>query len=737
MTETISVELFDADGTNPRIRWARNGTPPVERRLDRAEVDRLVGLAQEYRVDPLPGSELQRIGGALYGWLDGPNERWLARARADEEPIVLYLTGEERLRAVPWEALHEGGFLCVDPFRPLIPVRSASVRGATASPPAGNRPLRVLFMATSPTDVQPVLDFEAEEAEILQASPGLVEVVVEESGTLSGLSQTASRPREPFDVIHLSGHGTLTSDGPRFVMEDDTGLAQLASADDIAQALNRHWPRLLFVSGCWTGDATDAGLVESLAEALVRAGAPAVLGWGLPVGDMAASSLAAALYQALGRGESLAEAVAIARRALFTQPSREWHLLRLFADRTPLARLVTAPGNPGRTLLQIRPAQSLFLDPEGQVRVATQESFVGRRRDLQTLLRDLRPANPTSGPQGAVIHGMGGLGKSSLTSRLLERMRPTHPLRAVWTGKIDATEITTKLADQLNLDRDTDLTVKQLLNTDGASLADKLRYILQQPLADASHQCVFVFDDFENGNLDPDGQGGHQLGPEALDVLTAFATAINRSGSSSRIVVTSRYNFHRSGSIRLTQLPIAELQGTDLKKMLRGTRHLGPLSTLDPTLKQTAITAAAGIPRLINGIDDLINADAATADLLSAIERTQVEYRDQLVLQALLDAQPEGVRRLLALASVYRIAVPLDAIRALHPDADTDIAAAVNSGLLQAGIHPATNETRYLVSPLLHPLLLETTEYPTADQFVATQALAARALSTLWLDDAQ
>jgi hypothetical protein len=592
-------------------------------------------------------------------------------------------------------------------------------------------------MATSPTNVTPVLDFEAEEAGILQASPGLVEVVVEESGTLAGLSEAAAR--EPgFDVIHLSGHGKVTANGPRFVVESDTGLGVLASADDIAGALNRHWPRLVFVSGCWTGDATDSGAVESLAEALVMAGAPAVLGWGLPVGDLAANSLAADLYRALGSGESLVDAVAVARRALFTQPRNDdWHLLRLFADRTPLSALVTAQGHPGRARLQTRPTHGLFLDPEGRVRVADRESFVGRRRDLQTLLRELRPADPTTGPVGAVIHGMGGLGKSSLTARLLERMRPTHPMHVVWTGKIDAANAASQFANQLNLDPDTDLTLKQLLNLADVSLADKLRYILSGPLADASHQCVFVFDDFENGNLEPDGHGGHLLDPAALEVLAGFATAITSSGSSSRIVITSRYTFHQPDGVRLAELPIAELQGADLNKLLRGTKHLGPLSDLDRNVLEAAVTAAAGIPRLINSIDDLITAQAATPDLLDRIGQAQVEYRDKLVLNALLDAHTTGVRRLLGLASVYQIAVPLDAIRALHPGADTDITAAVGSGLLQAGTHPSTNELRYLVSPLLRPLLADAPEYPAPDELRATQSLAAQALYKLWVDDGQ
>ncbi len=57
------------------------------------------------------------------------------------------------------------------------------------------------------------------------------------------------------------------------------------------------------------------------------------------------------------------------------------------------------------------------------------------------------------GRQGAaealVLQGMGGLGKSTLASRLLERM-PTHQ-RAVWFGRVDLTkfrELTSKVTFQ-------------------------------------------------------------------------------------------------------------------------------------------------------------------------------------------------------------------------------------------------------------------------------------------------
>lgn len=92
-------------------------------------------------------------------------------------------------------------------------------------------------MATSPLDVKPVLDFEGEEARILEATKRQpLALMVEESGCLSELGYLVDGyDRDYFDVLHLTGHATLQDGQPRFITETETGEANYASAGDIAQ----------------------------------------------------------------------------------------------------------------------------------------------------------------------------------------------------------------------------------------------------------------------------------------------------------------------------------------------------------------------------------------------------------------------------------------------------------------------------------------------------------------------
>ncbi|WP_258003757.1 tetratricopeptide repeat protein [Fischerella thermalis] len=135
---------------------------------------------------------------------------------------------------------------------------------------------------------------------------------------------------------------------PHFVTETLTGEAYFASAADIAQELQFRLPKLIFLSGCRTGQAGNAGSVPSMAEELLQAGAKAVLGWGQSVLDLDAIAAAAALYQELSAGKQITEAIACTYQALIKHKARDWHLLRLYAAGDLPSALVTPLRTRGR-----------------------------------------------------------------------------------------------------------------------------------------------------------------------------------------------------------------------------------------------------------------------------------------------------------------------------------------------------------------------------------------------------
>ncbi len=152
-------------------------------------------------------------------------------------------------------------------------------------------------------------------------------------------------------------------------------------------------------------------------------------------------------------------------------------------------------------------------------------------------------------------------------------------------GKLDELQIE-KLPERLALDDPAAHTaITELRNRPEMSLRDRLRFVLGRPLADKP--CVFVFDDFENGNLEPDGAGADVCTPEALQIVVAFANAIKATSSASRVIITSRYEFPLPGEIDAQLEPLWALRSTDLFKKLEQTSNFRSAARWHPTFART------------------------------------------------------------------------------------------------------------------------------------------------------
>jgi len=495
--------------------------------------------------------------------------------------------------------------------------------------------------------------------------------------------------------------------------------------------MDGQWPRLVFVSGCLTGGASERGTIPSMSESLVRAGATAVLGWALPVGDASANVFASHLYQELAAGKPLDRSVVEARRQLYADRSRSWHLLRVYADKSPLTPMVTPQYTRGRERIRVRQAAEEFLDPQTQIsRVASRASFVGRRRVIQRCLRRLKqPLGSPGAAQALVLQGLGGLGKSTLASRLLERM-PTHQ-RAVWFGRVDLTkfaELTSKLTFG-TLDQQIEAT--EMLARDEADLAVRLRYLLDGPLGQIP--CLFVFDDFEEGNLEERG-GGYVLSAEMAQILPALLTAIRQSSSTSRVVITSRYQFPVPAGTSIRFEPLETLSDVEQAKKVANLANLRPGSVTAPAaIRDRAIEAASGNPRLLDWLDKIV-ADPAVdvEDLITAIENEVDRFRETIFARKLLDAQPAELQKMLAKVNVVELPVPAATVYAIHdhPDAASHLHRAAQLGLLEEGTDPETSQPRYFVSNVLRPLIRPLI---TDDEYRDACAAAARSLYTIWV----
>jgi len=650
---------------------------------------------QEYYV-LLPN--IPRIGQQLFLWLDGDG-RWLSRGLAKQrgEGLVIAINTGEKLAHLPWEALHDGQDFLVK--RGVVPLRWV-VEGEIEELPIERRPLRVLFMATDPEGITPKLAFEQEEAKILhdtQEQP--IELQVEESGCIGELGKVWSRHIHTFDVFHLTGHASITDKTPHFITETEIGEPQNTTAVELGQVLRYRFPKLVFLSGCRTGEAPEQGAVPSMAEALIEQGAISVLSWGRPVRDTTATATAAHLYSQLAAGYQLAEALASTYQHLWQQKVPDWHLLRLYVRGKCPGAFVEPQGDiPWQPPT---PAYQQFLDEQTQqVRVATPGEFVGRRRVLQRCLKALRTPNYL----GVLIHGLGGVGKSTVTARLLERLVGYD--RIVIYRQLDEDKLFKVLAEQCTSESGHEILNGKL------PLMQRLTKFLQEGLNHREQRLIFVLDDFEaNLEISPTGA---LLKPGVVEVVMALWKAVQNSQLPHRVIITSRYDFTLPElDHRLNRQPLAALQSADLDKKYQRLSAFNGSLAIDGELQQQGKKAADGNPRLLEWIDQILSAstqgELEVGEILRKVAAKAAEFRENILAEELLKRQHPGLRKMLGRLLVYEVPVPLAAVAPICEgisEWENHLERAARLGLSEVTLSYGDGGPRlYRVPHILSPLL--------------------------------
>jgi hypothetical protein len=602
----------------------------------------------------------QEIGRKLYRFLDGDArhlERVLQEADHKAKPLTLHLCTCKETADWPFELLARDNMFLL-PYQ-LHLVRCVSTRGIGKTVTPKNRPLKLLFMVCSALDVQPELDFEKEEETIFQVTENLaVNMEVEDSGSLEGLCQQLEQ--EEYDVVHLSGHADIDKNGrPFFIMEDETGSRQDVFPNKLWQeALIENPPRLLFLSGCRTGETPQTDAAVSFARVLVENHqVPAVLGWGRSVSDQQATIAEKMIYKELSRGRSILEAIQRARVELINNfpgiSHPAWPLLRLFSSSIPLNAIV-------KKGQQIKPKprgmKHTYLK-HSQVKIL-EEGFVGRRRQLQHSLKALKHDRDKI---GVLLHGTGGLGKSCLAGKICERFSQ-HNLIIVH-GRFNAITIEAALKDAFIAAKDK--TGVKIL-AEEAEMTDKLAKLCASAFKQKNY--LIILDDFEQ-NLEGAklGQPGPLL-PETVPLLQSLLHYLHLSGKMTQLIITSRYEFTLSEQNRdlvkerLELVYLTSFQPAEQHKKVQELNHI--LNYPVPAIAFQLLTSGRGNPRLMEWLDILVGqmSEAEVPQLLKAVKNKQEEFIRSHVIRELLRRGGEELERFLSWFSIYRLPVLIEGV---------------------------------------------------------------------------
>ncbi|KYF50068.1 hypothetical protein BE08_29895 [Sorangium cellulosum] len=743
------VDLRLDPGGDVILSWteAPGARNKILRRDEIAHIQRLadaVSLAEASGQSAAVLSTRTALSAALFELLDGP-ERALAQriAKAEAE--------RRRLDLVVRARSDDRGALCVHPATwmrwELLPFAETRRRGAPPltvvlqlGPQDLGAPyvletggLRILFMAFSPHDAPPELDFEREEEELLAAIAPMAEhrrarLRVVEEGTLDDLR--AALLVERFDVVHLSGHGVLTPDGPRLVMEDAFGGKRLVPPAELIDVLERakSMPELVMVSCCHSAEVR--GPVASFAAELVAAGVPNVLGWTRPVRDDLATLAASSLFEQLAAGKTPVAAAQVARdRMRRTEegapaPSHAWGTLHLVSGSAAGFRI-----DDGAAPLSERVDREEIYKFLGSHMRVLKTGFVGRRRLVQRLLRvllrgqDLQKGGARD-VAGACVFGMKGVGKSCAVGRTIERAKQHTPELGVVVlhGALDERGVLEAFQQAARADG-ADLAAEDMLARAEESVLQRVRRVMEHW---RRRRVVMVLDDFEK-NLDPSTGSPWLIKPEAAALLEALLPTCATGKPKLLITSTAEFQVPGANDRALAFMPLGAFDSAAVRKLwMRGqaSNELASVSLkswhdLAERLGRNARVLAWARALLAGKPDAELAAVAASAsaalpvwapgDEASEEKHTELArlFLRHMACEQARAAFGEPALTFVKRARVFEAAVPRKAFAALAEDLDVDLDRDLDVlaswGLLEVG--ECDGARIYRVSPLIEPKL--------------------------------
>ncbi|MBS1790481.1 MAG: CHAT domain-containing protein [Acidobacteria bacterium] len=381
--------------------------------------------------DPVGRLErLQAFGRKLYQKLFTAEveQLWrLHRDRGDFLTLCLRIHDDAKhLEAVPWEALHDGNEFIAAGARTTITRLPLGI-APPADLPAIPLPVRMLALVSSPPDLPDGsrLNIEREQELLLEAinapaGQGKLHVDFEDEAKLEILESSLEAG---YHILHFTGHGIAPENGGGLLLEDADGKQLPVGVNEFVSSLAKGIGslRLALISGCNTAQTRHTGGFRDLARALVEQKIPAVLAMQFSISDTAGLKLAEVLYPKLIAGQSLEAAVHTARRALWLTDDPT-----LQADALAMV-LLTGNGN----CLQPKAANTSTVNFNPSIDTSFQLStlpqlgfkFYGRRKEY----RQLRDALLVNNHRAVIIHGIGGIGKTSLIAHAADRLYHRRP----------------------------------------------------------------------------------------------------------------------------------------------------------------------------------------------------------------------------------------------------------------------------------------------------------------------
>jgi tetratricopeptide (TPR) repeat protein len=529
-----------------------------------------------------------RVLAALKGWgeqafaaLFGDNVAggWFNEAVAKgHDRLVLQVSSDDpRILGWPWEALRDPqlGVLAQTcqverrlnsvrdayPISDQLPADRVNILLVTARPYEGD----VHYRSIS----RPLV-------ELIEEQKLPAQVTVLRPPTFARLREHLRERPNYYHIVHFDGHGSYRPEGAgpvsghvlrgpmgRLVFEDEDGQADPKTAEQLSVLLRDHRIPAVVLNACQSGmvDGDAADPFASVAAALVRSGVRSVVAMAYSLYVSGAQQFLPAFYRRLFETGSIAQATREGRQQMLAERGRvcvrgefdleDWLVPVVYQQDPPDFSFATRGARGQREAAESEakrgeaPPAALPLPEEIEDR-ENPYGFIGRDGAVLELERAMRRE-----PAGILIHGLGGVGKTTLARGFVQWLNATDGLGngCFWFTFQDirgAEYVINRIGESLFGPQFIPAPMDQKIDALAAALRD--------------HRFVIVWDNFEVVR----GIPGTPITPLLSDdqgLLRAFLKKLR--GGRSKVLITSRSEEDWLGQDNRFKLGLGGLQGEE------------------------------------------------------------------------------------------------------------------------------------------------------------------------------
>lgn len=462
-------------------------------------------------------AEFTRIGEGLFrGIFGSPEGRalWEEAARDLASTRIEIAGPPQTIETLPWELMKDpdaaeaAALGCAAFVRAPLSSAAGVVEAAVAD--AGGA-CRILLAISRPAGLGDVAFRSVGRAVLTALAPESSATVVDVLrpptwDRLQIVLREAARRGQPYHVVHFDGHGTYYRGRGYVLFEDPEEVSNREEVDgaEFGGLLAETGVRAAVLNACRSAHAEPqpggggdmaAAAIGSFAQEVALAGVAGVVAMRYNVQLSTAVRFVTRLYAQFAAGVPLGEAVASARRTLAESPNRMRLLVERFVD-WPVPVVFE------REPLALASAHDPL--PDGAASASTEDLFVGRDTEFQTLDRLFEEHSV------ALLVGWVGDGKTATTRQFAEWRRRTGALTGGMTLYTSFREVRSyqELYEQLQRAIAEKRAVPGRLSRNGL-----LRLLHEIPL-------LWIWDDVDC--WDEPAEGAPLLGPEERAKTAVF-----------------------------------------------------------------------------------------------------------------------------------------------------------------------------------------------------------------------